>query len=877
MDTPQTPITPINNLFNLFSAEHENALKQGIYNGIGLFILSIVCVASYALYIILLPFVKPLIWALLCGSVLFPVKLYITNTVQSWFKDMDDYHEPLLVNLTIVPLRIIDNLSECLGKFVHQKIKYVGMFFSIIGVMILFYWYTPGFFITIVWNLFQFGIEFIVFIINNCNIYLIFTITVGYVIVLLIYWKPNNSSTFNKISLIIWSIFSLYLSNVFGIYQVAVFLTLQVFFIIGFVYEVILIMENEEINIVEAVQLIIFGSVTSDDCKNSSSDDDKDKQDIEDEKIDKFIDESSVPTSTPNDNITQLNKNKLSSIRRSMSMDYGRQPSSLKTKRLNKKSYIQNPRIIIRDRNILRKIRNELSLDLNDDNVDTGKYMYGAMWACTGMLLWKQKWILAFLIIPIVWYIIKQTSRSFGLSKIIKNQLKPMIEYVKKWYDQRQDAILPIHIRGIYKLYIIIDKKLRDVLKGSVDAVATIIVIFGLIIFLFCSSIFIIIQIYGEGMHLIQVTGEILNSTLVNNPDIDWLPQQWEESVNSLLDNAYTYGRTAISDGIKGLVKDMEHTKAEIIEKKVIELWDRLYQAWMQSTEPDDLIGPTVDVSAAATVWQSLIENYNKIPGVFNMSSLQNFAKDNIGILLSVLDSVLRIIKGNMSIVMSIFSELMYVVLISGSVLLNFTLSTVVFFTTLFYLLSSSNKIYKPIELVGVFSPISCNSFANALQQSVNGVFAATFKLASFFGMWTWFIHNLFEVKIVYLPSAFASVLAAVPFLDAYFACIPATIELWFTRGPMIAVLFFIFHFLPCNIVITDFYKEIKSGGHPYLTGLSIAGGIFCLGVEGAIFGPLLLCCIMVVINLSRKYMQSVNVDNYDALASTFNQPSFTN
>lgn len=99
--------------------------------------------------------------------------------------------------------------------------------------------------------------------------------------------------------------------------------------------------------------------------------------------------------------------------------------------------------------------------------------------------------------------------------------------------------------------------------------------------------------------------------------------------------------------------------------------------------------------------------------------------------------------------------------------------------------------------------------------------------------------------------------LGAVPFLDAYFACIPATIELWFTRGSMTAITFFLFHFLPCNIVVTEFYKEIKGGGHPYLTGLSIAGGIFCLGVEGAIFGPLLLCCIMVVINLSRRYLHS--------------------
>ena len=57
-------------------------------------------------------------------------------------------------------------------------------------------------------------------------------------------------------------------------------------------------------------------------------------------------------------------------------------------------------------------------------------------------------------------------------------------------------------------------------------------------------------QVYAEGMHLIQVTGEIVNSSLMNNPDIDWVPQQWEESVNSVLDNAYTYGRSAISDGV---------------------------------------------------------------------------------------------------------------------------------------------------------------------------------------------------------------------------------------------------------------------------------------------------------------------------------------
>lgn len=516
----------MDNLFNMlsgFSAGHEKALKQGIYNAVALFLLCLVSAAGYGLYIIMSPFIKPLIWALLCGSVLFPFKYSLATTVQSWFAQVEASQSPLIVNVSLLPVHIFDNISENLGSFLWTRVKYIVGIVSLVLATLGVYHYTPNVLTCLAWRMFQVFTTVSGFFILTCNIFtvqlaLIFchlylsprltevssriligfcvlqvsAILVGYLTILYIYWTPSNSNQFRYMSFVIWFIITMYLSSMAGTYRVLVFAALQILCAIGFIYEVVLIMESQELNgrnltFSEAARFALTNNLLPSPQEEIPSGSDKTQMN------DQILEEES-PSDTPLRPEEEVRKPASKFGVKSMSLDADVAPSSAYKPRPACNVHSVTP---LRNRYLLSKIKEDLrmSLDMQDDEVDTDKYMYGALYACIAMLLWKHRWMSHILVIPLVYYIVKQVGGYFGFWEMIRRRCGSTIQAARSWCLERHQALIPSNIRGLYKVSIIVDEKLRNALNASVNAVATTSVILGLIVFTTCASIFITIQV----------------------------------------------------------------------------------------------------------------------------------------------------------------------------------------------------------------------------------------------------------------------------------------------------------------------------------------------------------------------------------------------
>lgn len=469
-------------------SDGNDALKNALYN-IGLIALFCVLIG---VFLILKPFIRPLMFASLVAAALFPLKKKLAFCINKWINKVESEETPIVIAIALIPFTGLEKLGEFITRFTLTHIKVIIMGLSSLVVLRILVNYVPKEFFTGILSLILWLHSIFGRVTGSLSPSMIIILVICYLITIKLMWSTSSSNTFVILSQGVWMFLVGYLCSYFGALQIPAFIAIVIYSLIGLIYF------DEESNKSEIVKKI------------KKTFNKKEEEENEEE-----IRETAVPSfETPMSRLMKT-KSQLSEIKNKMKLDVPLESEKIKD---------------------------------NDAPLESDGYFKILFYACTATLLFKHLWIVFFSFIPITFYAIKSLCKALGLWQYIENQSSQHINKLKAWLEPRKYAIVPICLPGLIQLNKKVHKVFCVKLKTYVDDISSSIMIVFLIVAVAALGVFSFIQIYSEGLTVAQLTGNLINRTLTLQPElVDSLPINMQ-NFNDVIDNAYQFSRGTIEN-----------------------------------------------------------------------------------------------------------------------------------------------------------------------------------------------------------------------------------------------------------------------------------------------------------------------------------------
>ncbi|GAU93059.1 hypothetical protein RvY_05050 [Ramazzottius varieornatus] len=847
--------------------------------------LGLLFVAGYEVYLVLETFVQPLVWALLTGTFLYPFKLFLVEVVKDFLRGLQTTSTPILLGIALIPFKLLDKGLDYVGAELVDFFRNYGkkLLYTVLGIaayFLLYFWLTP--YLGFVGTLFK----FILGTATAISTHIVWLIIIPYVVALHLLW---TSSPMYRIQLAIaaipfWVLIGFYVYYVLGDLGLPVLLFAVLTVAIGYFSAA----KGKATAIDKNESVMSNGTATSTTVKRAVVVED-DTTRLRPTPIVPAGNLDEAECNSPRPISPSRNRAELMSL---FTGHYNSVETILKSSYRNVAEVLADEALTTPtshsdtgDMEIILSKLKELGITANSS--EGTRYLVYVFWMFVLLEALTSYYIIPLLVLPVTYRVIKVQLRKPPIQNTVKARISELKAQLRPWVGDRAEVVAPAFVRSLLTYARLGDRKILSAIEGLTDETVSALLIVLMFVVAFTGGVITMFQVEQETRYLVGASGKVFDDVLEAHPEFyEWLPEakDLKEHFQTGLNSAYVYARDWTIGAVRSTISDTNGTRVAEIETNLVTIADRFYEYYVAYNSTTDHNGSVAEekglvpfrslVSSESLKWlagegsnQNLVMSllgggagnssqlsfgdfdFQAITQFLDFGQIQLFMKTHIDTFTSVLQSVWVVLKGNITLIMSLFTTLVSVAVTYFSAFLNFILRTVVYLTTLFYLLSSSGKRYRPVELISSASRYyaGADAFASIVEDSVSGIFAVSLKIGIFYGFYTWILFTFCGIYVRFIPSVLAALFAVCPILPSYVVCIPVALDLWIRGHYVTMVILCAGAYLPKLFVDAAIYGDVKAA-NPFIFGLSVAGGLVTLGIEGAVIGPMMLCFLIIVV-----------------------------